>query len=407
MPKGPRFSFSSQAGLGWAAPRVRSLTALLIGSTALTAVALTPAVHAGTPVWVGNASNDWFTGGDWNPQAVPNAADAVIIDTTSPNSTVINGATAASHSVSVGDANNGSLTISNGGILNNTDVSLGGQVGSTGTLTVTGAGSSLNNARDLIVGNLGTGTLAISQGGGVTTDNLFVGSVGSGTVSIDGLGSQLSVVGGSALVVGYLGSGALSVTAGGVLTSAGGGIGFGGGSTGNVTVSGVGSLWTDSGIVYVGGVGNGRLTIANGANMSSGGGINIGVVAGSSGSVTVDGAGSVLAINNNNYLYVGQSGTGSLAITNGGVVAGAGAIIGSLAGGTGSVTVDGIGSVWSNTTSVEVGEGGEKRIADHHQWRQRHRGEHRDQRWARKRLGDCRRLRLELDHRRFLCGHQR
>ena len=70
MPTAPHLSFSRDADgdmkpalvrSGFAS-RATSLMALLIGSTALTGVALSlvgPA-HAGTPQWLGTASSDWF-----------------------------------------------------------------------------------------------------------------------------------------------------------------------------------------------------------------------------------------------------------------------------------------------------------------------------------------------------------
>src|SRR4029077_18143435 len=124
--------------------------------------------RAGSPVWLGTASNDWFTAGNWIPAAVPNATDTVTIDTTSPNTTVINGGTAAAQQTFVGAASNGTLNIAGGGILNDAYGYLGYLQNSNGSVTVSG-GSTWNNSGNLSVGRLGAGNLGIT-GGSIVTD---------------------------------------------------------------------------------------------------------------------------------------------------------------------------------------------------------------------------------------------
>ena len=63
----------------------------------------------------------------------------------------------------VGEYNDGTLTISNGGTFGSGTVHIGYAVGSTGVVTVDGAGSTLSGA--LYVGEQGNGTLTISNGG--------------------------------------------------------------------------------------------------------------------------------------------------------------------------------------------------------------------------------------------------
>jgi len=65
------------------------------------------------------------------------------------------------------------------------------------------------------------------------------------------------------------------------------------GSTGMVFVDGAGSTWTSSGSLSVGDFGAGTLSISHGGAVSNGGGV-IGAIAGSTGMVFVDGAGSSL-----------------------------------------------------------------------------------------------------------------
>jgi T5SS/PEP-CTERM-associated repeat protein len=65
---------------------------------------------------------------------------------------------------------NGTLTIQNGGVVNNTSAYIGHNSGSTGTVTVTGSSSAMTNNGDVYVGeNGGAGTLTISAGASVST----------------------------------------------------------------------------------------------------------------------------------------------------------------------------------------------------------------------------------------------
>ncbi|MDE5206191.1 ESPR-type extended signal peptide-containing protein [Citrobacter amalonaticus] len=103
--------------------------------------------------------------------------------------------------------------------------------------------------------------------------------------------------------------------------------------------------YADGGNIIVGGIsgGTGELTISNGGTVT-GGASTAGLSAGSSGTITVDGIGSVL---NTVSMTVGHAGEGMLTITNGGVVnSTAGSTIGLLAGSKGVVDVSG-GSQWN------------------------------------------------------------
>lgn len=426
--------------------------AWLIGSTALTAVALAPAAHAGTPSWVGNLSTDWFIAGNWSPAAVPTLADDVTVDAISPHTTVINGGTAASQLLFVGAIGSGNLAITNGGSLTNSglgylgffangagtvsvdgtgsiwdntaglkignfgtgtltithggtvsdsNASIGSGAGGSGIVTVTGVGSTWTNSGDVSVGDLGTGTLTISNGAlAITAGNSIVGNLGTGAatvtgggtvwsagvnlvvglgasgtlqvlqgasvsttstdigsgthgaVTVDGTGSAL---GAGALTVGEAGIGQLTISGGGSVSSTSAILGYYGGSSGSASVNGTGSTWA-TGSLTVAEAGSGALAISNGGVVTSTGAIKIG--AGATGSVTVDGAGSSLGLNSNAVLSVGEAGNGTLTITNGGSVADVNARVGNVAGATGSVLVDGAGSSWSTANVLFLGFAG-------------------------------------------------
>ena len=351
----------------------------------------------------------------------------------------------------------GSLTINGGSSVRARTAYLGNLAGLTGTVSVTGSGSAFN-PRTLYVGNSGTGNISIASGGSVTTNSFaYLGyNTGSaGTVTVDGTGSGF--YNNWPLMVGYSGSGTLSVTNGASVTSTAGTIagiaydgaylGYNAGSTGTATVDGAGSKWTNSGGLTIGSGGTGTLNITNGSsvsvtgattvgahgainfgtnggtlttgslyagasqlsgtgtistsgivsdanivfdashgasqsfavngvtvnlNLSSAGNLGVGYFSsgtlgisggvnvasntgylgynsGSTGTATVTGPGS--AWTNSGALYVGNSGTGILSITNGGSVTSYGGYIGYNTGSAGTVTVDGAGSSWTSTVS--------------------------------------------------------
>ena len=152
--------------------------------------------------------------------------------------------------------------------------------------------------------------------------------------------------------VGYTGAGTLAVNSGSTLTSDACFLGYNSGSTGTVTVSGAGSAWDvtspplDPGgpeynpNLYVGCSGNAALKITNGGTVSDSDYTCLGYNSGSTGTVTVDGLGSTLGALG---LYVGCGGSGTITVTNGGTLSGSGSI---GFGSTGTVTVDGPGSTW-------------------------------------------------------------
>ena len=169
------------------------------------------------------------------------------------------------------------------------------------------------------------------------------------------------------LGAGYKGNGSLSVQGGITVGSDVGLIGFSSGSTGVVTVDGAGSTWTNVYSLWVGQDGSGTLNITNGGTVSNNWDGRIGVYSGSTGVVMVDGAGSTLTFGG--FFQVGGGGSGTLNITNGASVsnsneeyegdyAGSSAIGGYDSGATGIVTVDGAGSTWTNSGYLNVGNSG-------------------------------------------------
>jgi T5SS/PEP-CTERM-associated repeat protein/autotransporter-associated beta strand protein len=149
--------------------------------------------------------------------------------------------------------------------------------------------------------------------------------------------------------VAFNGTGAVSQSAG---TSDAGWfyVGFKPGSSGAYTLTG-GTL-SSSTAHYVGYSGKGTLSIESGGQASNAYS-SIGNFSKSSGTVTVDGIGSKYT--NSSWLQVGYGGTGTLRVQNGGEVTSSGGCLGNSGGSDGTVTVDGLGSKWTNSLSLYVG----------------------------------------------------
>ncbi len=122
----------------------------------------------------------------------------------------------------VGDDATGGLAISNGGTVSSHAGYVGHGIGSTGNVNVAGSGSSWTNSSGglgLFVGYQGTGTLTVSDGAHVTSPS---GSIGygdgvTGSVTVTGAGSTWES--GNLLSIGYTGNGTLTISNGGVVTT--------------------------------------------------------------------------------------------------------------------------------------------------------------------------------------------
>jgi T5SS/PEP-CTERM-associated repeat protein len=167
----------------------------------------------------------------------------------------------------VGNHGNGVLNVNNGADVNLSGTSelaavLGNYSGSSGTLSISGAGSMWNNSGELFVGNSGEGMLTINAAASVsnTRTRLGVNPGSTGSVAVTGAGSTLN--NSFEMVVGN--SGTLTIDNGGDVSDTGGYIGFNSGSNGQVTIDGPGSTWTNSGSLHVGYLGSGTLTVQHG-----------------------------------------------------------------------------------------------------------------------------------------------
>jgi T5SS/PEP-CTERM-associated repeat protein len=317
-----------------------------------------------TLAWTGVTDRNFGTAGNWN-----DATDALNPATTPPGAgdiaefldnggtitgagtaatlqfggtaawTLTAGATlSAAAGISVDEAGSGALTLIGGGNIigqGTLDV-IASAPGSSAMVTVAGVGSLWSSAGELDVGDAGLGSLLVSSSGTVTTTSgatiaNAVGSDGS-SAEVIGAGSALQVTG--SLVVGQGAAGSLSVYSAGTVTAASADLGAGVGSSGAAVVGGLGSQMTLTGSLIVGDSGIGNLSILNGANVNIGGNFNIGQGIGGSGNVDIEDATGTVFVGGN--LNIGVNGapsvltvgpTSTLMVDNGGINAGANAVL--------------------------------------------------------------------------------
>ncbi|MGD9127120.1 MAG: hypothetical protein PVH19_07045, partial [Planctomycetia bacterium] len=262
----------------------------------------------------------------------------------------------------VGYYGEGLLVVENGTEMNNagslaTSVYIGNQPGSTGTVLVRDANSSLLHT-NLYVGRRGTGTLMVMDGAVAGGGNVILGDQpgSSGYVMVDGDSSRLEH--GNALYVGRYGNGTIDVSGGATLDSHNvyGYLGYYAGSTGTVNLDGFYSQWTNNSnnILFIGYRGSGAVNVTNKANLATYE-TYLGNEVGSTGQVMVDNASWM----NSNELYVGNYGNGSIDLTGGASVQNASlAYLGYHAGSTGMVTVNGNSSEWYSNGLLVIGHEG-------------------------------------------------
>ncbi|MCX6899401.1 MAG: M6 family metalloprotease domain-containing protein, partial [Verrucomicrobia bacterium] len=241
---------------------------------------------------------------------------------------------------------------------------LGGVPGVTSILNVSGLGTVWSNSSaNLEIGmQSGGNLLTISEG--ACAFNL-TGIVGNSTLAtnngiiVSGTGSMWSNA--SNLIIGNnSGSNSLAVASGGTVVSSAGYIGWNDTASNNsVQISDAGSLWRNTSVLYVGYGGQGNsLTITGGARVfNTYGYIGNNSTAGSNIAV-VTGLGSLWS--NNSSLIIGPNGrVNSLFIINGGNVFNGLGVIGSGSSASSNVVlVSDANSVWSNSSILQIGLSG-------------------------------------------------
>ena len=275
-------------------------------------------------------------------------------------------------SLTVGQAGNGTFSAIHGSVATSSGAATIAQsTGSQGSVTVDGSGSQLSFT-SLTVGQSGTGSMDLTGGGnGIDTGGITLGTNqgSSGSVMIDGGNLQLNNTNGTPFTVGQSGTGQVSLTGGGSVVGQFTPmlIGANAGSNGSVSVSGSntnlilnGADHSRNGTILVGQNGTGMLAASGGANLYARS-INVGYTTSNStptgsGQLTLDGAGTTMTLSAGNVV-VGHQTSGTVSVTNGAKVSGISLTIGDRTNGSGSVTIDGAHSLWTNTSGAIVGSG--------------------------------------------------
>ena len=161
--------------------------------------------------------------------------------------------------------------------------------------------------------------------------------------------------------VGYFGVGTLGINAGSTLTRFSAYIGNNSSSTGTATVTGVGSTWPNNGYLYVGRYGSGTLNVQAGGQVSNGYNGILGGYSGSTGTATITGTGSMWT--NKSTLYIGDYGNGTLNVQAGGQVScNSYSYLGYDSSSAGTATITGAGSTWTNSGSLYIGKNGSGKL---------------------------------------------
>lgn len=273
--------------------------------------------------------------------------------------TVSNGGSATGGTVTVGSTGAGTLNVDSGSSVNATSMTItsstgtvtlsGGTLGTTSGLTDNGTLSGYGTINGAV--QLNAGTVA----GGTSASNVltFTGSV-AGHPEITGYSKFTGTYDPTAtLILGQTADGHMTISSGGTLNSNGLDVGSANGDTGTLTITGSGSSLTDTGtsVIHVGADGTGTLTVENGATATLKSNLYLGYAASGSGTVTVDGAGSSLVDNAATTVLLGDYGSGTLNVTNGGSAQFSGTVdVGGNSGSSGAIHVDGSSGTATLTT---------------------------------------------------------
>lgn len=203
-------------------------------------------------------------------------------------------------SLSIGGDGTGYFEVSEGATAQTTSGAFGVNAGSEGFGTVTGAGTNWAVTDTAItVGGAGLGNLVISDGAVVSSQGkVSIGhqAGGDGTLTFTGAGSSLTAA--TEFFVGHDGVGEASVTDGAIASGDKVILGFGENSSGALIVDGASSLVQGTTYVMIGYGATGEATISNGGTLKADGarGITIGFQAGSSGVLNIGAASGDAAV---------------------------------------------------------------------------------------------------------------
>ena len=251
--------------------------------------------------------------------------------------------------ISVGDSTNGTLSITGGSDVLSSGGTAGFEPSVTGTITVSGSGSTWTNSQSLVLGVFGTGRLEVLAGAQVANQVAFVGQInnGNGQILVSGAGSQWDTA--QELFIGNSGTGSLTIQQQGLARSDSAIVAVGNTSTGGVTIDGQQSTWEVTNSLSVGAAINGGT--ASLALTGAGSRVYVGAAAVAQG--------AALPIDQTAIVVSKVGSPAQLSIYEGNSIQNAGsAYIGVENGEAGEAIVNGVGTTWSNSGGVFIGVNG-------------------------------------------------
>ena len=309
-------------------------------------------------------------GADWT-----NAQGFIVALNTRGSFTMSSGATLSTGFLEISRyASDGSLSVDNStitvaqnpGYTATPSLIVGTEAGSVGRASFSGPNASLTVGAGgfLEIGRHAASARLDFTGGahGSVTDTIIgTEQDGTGVMNLSGAGTTWAASGD--FEVARNGHATLTVSGGATLSSLSGRVGENATGVGSAGLSDPGTMWTTSGAFEVAGSGSGTLSVANGAAVNVGAFISVANDAGGHGMVDLSANASISSAQ---QIQIGGNGAGTLVIRGGAHLGSKQAnsptfssgLIGRFADGSGSVTVSGAGSLWSNDGAVNVGVAG-------------------------------------------------
>ena len=324
------------------------------------------ATTASAEQWTGAASTDWHDAANWDTGVPTGTLDVLVNNNNLPNPLVLGSGTVDlnGHSIAIGTTADGTMTISGGAGLTSGQSTITAEPQSTSAVTVTGDGS-LWTTDHLVIGYEGQATLTIENGGVVTSNEATIArNGGAGSVTVDGAESRWEIVDIDSQF-GLAGNAAVTIRNAGVVTNSNRvHLGVGAGASGTVTVDGVGSRWEIGEHLVIGLEGSAGLSITGGGYVEADVVTFGSHAAGKTASLILDGAGSELRADGG--IQIGFANSEVLNITNGAALYTGRAdpnpfvgrsYVGYLQsrGLTASVVISGAGSVWEDANYIIMG----------------------------------------------------
>lgn len=259
----------------------------------------------------------------------------------------------------IGNGGTGTFAIESNGIAELGFLSIGqGSTSSTGTATVSGANAILDLSSGILVGRKGTGTLNVKSSGRVTAagPSTIGNDLGSfGTASITDIGTTWNQVGN--LVIANAGDGILNLQTGAVI-NASGAVTIGSATTGvgTAVVSGTDTVMNMGSTLQIGVNGLGNFAVSNGGAATTAQSVQMSVNSGSRSNIAVTGTRSRWTTG---AVTMGDLGTATMSVSAAGVVDTTGnVVVANGASAVGKVTVTGTGSAWNITGGMTVAGAG-------------------------------------------------